>query len=285
MAEPFDTPLAFGLIGAPLEEDLSAQLHNAHFRHCGLHALSIPFSFPPAMLPHLVMTMRLIDVAGFTVTAPYAMTLLPHLDRLDRPARRIGGVNTVVLRKGSAIGYQTDGTGFLAACEHRFGCHPRHLHVAMIGSGGAAHAIADAVAREGAAALTILHRSDRHARSLQGRLQQHSPRVRIDTRPWTATALRSVLKTADLTIQTTSAPQTGTGALRWPPTGATRGLVIDLRYGRGRNLFLEGAYRVGCRVDDGLEMLVQQVAASFRLWTRQPADLGYLRRMARRWMR
>jgi len=62
--------------------------------------------------------MNKADFEGMNVTIPYKEAIIPYLDGLDGIAKTIGAVNTVVLRDGKKIGYNTDYYGLFKLLQH-----------------------------------------------------------------------------------------------------------------------------------------------------------------------
>lgn len=279
------TPRTVGIIGDPLDGTLSPDLQNALFAKYRFPFVYLPFRVSAQHLSALVRTMRLMDVEGLNVTTPHKVAVTATLDRLDAAAARIGAVNTIVLRRHRAVGYNTDAPGFLAALQHHFRVTPRGLTITLLGAGGTARAVADAVLRQRAQRLIIINRSLRHATQLRNHLRRHYRTADITCVRLSDAALRRCLEASDLCVQTTSAPRQGPAALRWPRGTRSRAMVFDVRYGPGPNRLLDLATAAGCRSADGLEMLIQQAAFSFTLWTGKTPDLVALRRMARRLVR
>lgn len=278
-----NTPHVLGIIGSDLTESLSPTLHNAQLERLQLDYVYLPFQVEPRAVKNLVRCMRLTDVVGLNVTAPFKCTVIPWLDRLDRTAARIGAVNTICARRGCFVGYNTDAPGFLAALRHTHGLTPRGLRVTVLGAGGTARAIADAALAHGAASLTLLNRTPRHAAGLCRHFRRHYPRAALHSAPLTPATLRTACLASNLLVQTTSAPRFGRGHLAWPARCRPHGLtLLDTRYGPNTNAFLAAARRAGVACSDGLEMLLQQAALSFRLWTGKSADLPFLRSVAER---
>ncbi len=272
-----DTPHTVGIIGYPLEHTLSPQIHNALFQKMGLPYVYLPFRVERAHLQNLVRTMRLMDVEGLNVTSPHKTAVLPLLDRIDKTAARIGAVNTIVMRNHRAIGYNTDAPGFVAALHHSFGLHPRGLHVCVLGAGGAARAIIDALLHHRVGRLTVLNRTLAHAQRLVRDFARHYPRAAIAAAPLTAAQMRQQ-RTCDVIVQATSALTNA--SLRWPTLSRPAPMVMDIRYGAIATQFL--AASGGSHTADGLEMLIQQAACSVTLWTGATPDLAAMRRHARR---
>jgi shikimate dehydrogenase len=281
MARDIDTPRVVGILGDALTGSISPQLHNALFQRMGLPFCYLPFQVDAAHLAQLIETMLVMDVEGLNITAPHKLAATHLCHQLDPLAARIGTINTIVVRNKRAIGYNTDAAGFLAALKHEWKITPRGKRVVLLGAGGAAAAVADAVLYRGASTLAICNRNARRRRALATHLKAMFPTHTITTHDLTPTTLARVGRNTDLVIQATSAPRTGRGALRWPKNLTDPQWVMDLRYGPGTNLFLDGAGTAGSRTTHGLEMLITQAAQSFQLWTHRRPDLAFMRKCAR----
>lgn len=139
-----------GIIGdRPSQYAKSPILWNAAFRKLELPARFLPFDVDAEKLAGVVAALRKIEsLLGFSVTVPYKVEVIRHLDGLDEKARQIGAVNTVVrTRDGRLIGYNTDGSGFLATLSQREGdAAPladrlKGKNALVIGAGGASRAV------------------------------------------------------------------------------------------------------------------------------------------------
>ena len=113
---------------------------------------------------------RRLGFAGVNVTFPYKESVVPLLDELSPRARAIGAVNTVVVRDGRLIGYNTDTTGFERAIANLVGASNRGP-VALIGAGGVGKAIAFALAKLGVTELSIFDTDRAKAEALSSQLQ------------------------------------------------------------------------------------------------------------------
>ncbi|MCG2728958.1 MAG: shikimate dehydrogenase, partial [Acetobacterium sp.] len=103
----------YAVIGDPIAQSLSPQLHNGLFKATGVDALYLPVGVKAEDLEKLVAGFRLMNFGGFNITKPHKMEVMKYLDGLDPLAEKIGAVNTVVYRDGKMIGYNTDGFGFI----------------------------------------------------------------------------------------------------------------------------------------------------------------------------
>ena len=146
-------------------------MHIATFEASGSDYVYVAMDVRPKYLPAAVAGLRALGFRGFNVTMPHKEAILPLLDRLDEAARISGSVNTVVVEEGGLLGTNTDGSGFVEACEES-GVGFAGTRVLLVGAGGAAAAIAATVLDEGVPELRILNRSPWRAEQLRTRLQR-----------------------------------------------------------------------------------------------------------------
>ena len=140
-----------GIIGdRPSQYAKSPSLWNAAFRDLGLNAIFLPFDVDEPKLGDVVDSLRRSErLLGFSVTVPYKISILPLLDEIDPKAASIGAVNTVARTPdGRLVGYNTDGSGFLASLTTAVVDAPLFdgalgdVDALLIGAGGAARAAA-----------------------------------------------------------------------------------------------------------------------------------------------
>ena len=143
------------VIGNPVEHSLSPAIHNAAFQKLGLNFVYLAFQVQA--IGDAVKGLRALgNFRGASVTIPHKMAAVPFLDMVEPTARHIGAINTIVATGGTLTGYNTDATGALRALREG-AVALRERHVIMLGSGGAARAIAFALGTEaGINRLTIL---------------------------------------------------------------------------------------------------------------------------------
>lgn len=262
----------YAVIGDPIDHSLSPAMHAAAFRHAGINAQYEAIRVSTRDLESTVETLRHLGFRGFNVTVPHKEAILPHLDAMSAEATAIHVVNTVVRAGDTLAGHNTDSQGFQAMLD-KYGIDVHRKRVVVFGAGGAAQAVVHAlVCRE--AWVTVVNRDQQRASRLAKRASR-----RVDLMSPHAAALPLTVRVADLLVNATSL---GMGLLAdqspLPPDAelSPHSVVIDLVYGR-LTPFLKSALAAGCRSFDGLEMLVQQGAESFRIWTGVEPDLGVMR--------
>ena len=254
------------LIGSPVSESLSPRMQNAAFAARGLDWGYVGLAVDPGDLEQAAAGLLALGFAGANVTTPYKTAVLSYCDELDDSAERAGSVNTIVVREGRLLGSTTDGAAV------------RELEVAglsalVLGAGGAAQAVATALAEEGAAGVTIAARTEERAHALAVRLRTLFPQVEVDARDeWPPPA-----DGFDLVVNATPIRDEVVVALAESQT------LVDLAYhGDGRpTALVEAARQRGCKVVDGLDVLLAQGAASFETWTGVPAPVDVMRAAVR----
>lgn len=208
-------------------------------------------------------------IRGLNVTAPLKTDVIQLCDGLDDLAERIGAVNTVDIKDGTARGYNTDVGGFRDSLE-RWGYSPAGDVVCVLGAGGAARAVVAATSTLGPAEVRVVARSTSAAKEVARSAQATT--LTVVTVDWEAR--ESALRGADLLVNATPVGQDG--EVIFSP-GALEGLgrVIDLTYGR-KTALVRDAERSGAKAVDGRPMLVCQAARSFEIWTGRKAPLDVM---------
>lgn len=212
---------------------------------------------------------------GFNVTVPHKEAVVPYMDRLDRTAQRVGAVNTVVNQRGVLIGHNTDVEG-VACAVRAAGVSLTGTRVVILGAGGAARAAVLAVLGAGARAAIV------------ARNRTRAERVRVEMGGQVEVVcglLDDVLACEDtaLLINATPVGMPPNVDVSPLPDGVevpARVAVFDMVYG-GETQLLRRARAAGCVTMDGLEMLIRQGAAAFRLWTGQDVDLEVMKEAVR----
>ncbi|KQL52407.1 shikimate dehydrogenase [Heyndrickxia shackletonii] len=148
-----------GLLATPIGHSLSPQMHNLGYTLLGLNYAYLAFEVGNDTLKEAVEGMKALGVAGFNVSMPNKMEILPYLDELDDSAKYARASNTVVNRDGKLIGYNTDGLGYVKNLEQQ-GVDLKGKKVTLVGSGGVATPIAIQLAQSGIQELNIFARND-----------------------------------------------------------------------------------------------------------------------------
>ena len=258
-------PGQLGVLGDPIAHSLSPAMHNAalaallpaHPRLAGVryHRLHVTAE----ELPEALALLHAKGFAGVNLTVPHKIQALTLVETLSAEAARAASVNTLVRTPTCWAGHTTDGRGFLEALRERSGRATQGRPVILLGSGGAARAVAAACLDDGCASLSLHNRDVAKAADLAGALAD--ARVR-------ASGLADIKAAPDAVIvNCTTLGLKPADASPFPAEQLSAGqFVFDTTYGAEPSRLLREARKRGAGACDGRPMLRWQGALAFRLW-------------------
>jgi shikimate dehydrogenase len=227
----------------------------------GLRGACVPFQVAPEDLGAAVSSLRILNLAGAAVTAPFKEKVLAHLDVLSEGANLIGAVNTVVRQERILKGYNTNAIGIMETLDQE-GFDPSGQRALVFGSGAAARAVVFILTWKRAAEVVVAGRQRDAAARLAGAVGGLAAGMdEID----------AVGRRADIVINATSVscPQDGPDLARrieTLPLDNCR-LILDLNRDRPASFWHAAADRLGCPFVDGRSTLAFQARRTFFLWT------------------
>ncbi|HEX9682332.1 MAG TPA: shikimate dehydrogenase [Acidimicrobiales bacterium] len=241
-----------GLIGHPVEHSLSPVIHNAAYEALDLDWVYVALPVAPGAASQVVRSAGIMGIVGLSVTMPHKAPAARAVDRLTPIAERLGVVNTVTVTDDGLEGDSTDGPGFIASIRAE-GIEPAGMAVAVIGTGGAARAVIDAMATAGASTIAMIGRTADNAD-------------------------RDDIVGADLIVNATPVGMEGGpdphGLAVDPPLLSANQVVVDLVYRPAITPTLAAARDTGCTVVGGLGMLVHQAALQIERWSGKSPPLA-----------
>lgn len=271
-----------GLVGHPVAHSVSPAFQQAALDALGVDARYQPIDTTSDALPAVIDRLRQDDWLGVNVTVPHKEAVFRLVDEIDDVAQAVGAVNTVVNRGGRLFATNTDVVGFMRSLESS-GAHVDHQQCLVLGAGGAARSVVYGLARAGAL-VVLANRNQARGVALLDWLSHSVPGARLQAVSWDDVTLTSAASDSRLIVNTTTL-----GMLHGPdeaqspllPAAFRPGqFVCDLVYNPPETPFLRLAGAAGSTPIGGLEMLIQQGAASFELWTGQAAPVDTMRRAA-----
>jgi shikimate dehydrogenase len=240
-----------GVAGSPIEHSVSPQLHDEGLRLAGLDGSSERVEIrreDAARLGELLgtrfdalsITMPLKDVAG------------DYCDSLDAVAERTGSVNSLLVRDGRVLGTSTDGQGFLDALSGQMGLLVEDRHAVVLGAGGAARAIVDALVGANVASVAVHGRTQANVEALTSRYENVYD-FSLTFRP------------IDLIVNTVPASGRVTEAAVLHGVGPGT-VAVDITYEPRVSAWRALYEQAGCRTQNGLAMLAYQAALQMQWW-------------------
>jgi shikimate dehydrogenase len=257
------------VLGYPVGHSRSPAMHGAALAELGLGDWSYEaIEVAPDAFESLVRAMPGEGFAGANVTVPHKGAALLVADELSEAVREIGAANTLVFGDGEIRAENTDAGGLLRALPDS----PDGKRALVLGAGGAARAVVWALLREGAE-VGVWNRTELRSQHLcegLGGLPVASPQqgeyeLIVNS---TAVGLGGEDPFAELPLD--------------PHGFSPEQTVVDMVYGGERTALLSAAEAAGAAIVDGIEILVQQGALSFEIWTGRQAPVETMRAAARR---
>jgi shikimate dehydrogenase len=266
-----------GVIGHPLGHTLSPVIFQAAFARAGIDATYEAWDTPPDTLEGRIDSLRGDVYVGANVTVPHKTEVMRFLDGTDEVAAKAGAVNTIVHRDGKLTGHNTDVAGFARALREEAGFDAKGKVTMLLGSGGAARAVALALIEAGASLIYVVGRQPRKVDRMAVDLKPLTPSgTSVTWAYWGDGSFLRTLGEADLLINCTPVGTAGSETAGRPVIDPQliqpRTMVFDLVYNPVETPVVAAAKARGAKAFSGLSMLVHQAAESFRLWTGQDAD-------------
>ncbi len=264
-----------GSFAQPSGENPTVAMMEAAYLHHKLRWRYINCEVAPANLAAAVSGARAMGWVGFNCSLPHKVDVIQHLDGLATSARIIGAVNTVVRNEaGQWIGENTDGKGFVQALREVIVLPGKTALI--LGSGGAARAFAVELALAGVTQIEVVNRNTNHSEGLVKLINERTP-AQAHFRAWDA--VLQIPPDTGLLVNTTSV---GLGApdeelnIDWGSLHSST-VVADAVPNPPKTHLVQTAKAKGCKVVDGLDILVNQGAIAIRLWTGVEANRGAMR--------
>lgn len=265
----------FGVVGNPVTHSLSPRIHQFWYEELELPASYQALDLVSDTVCEDIRALARAGYSGLNVTLPHKIPAFEAASSLSDAAERIGAVNTLSRPDPDHrvwSGDNTDWTGFLWSLD-RFTKH-RPEKTVLIGAGGAARAVAYALASRSFTAVLV-------NRTVEKSIQM-AEQIALDISGVHALEdLNAACTNADLIINTISLGHSG-GSLSLPPTD--HGMFLDISYGQAADLTLQSARSNGWQTEDGLPMLIGQAADAFEIWFGIEPDREAALRAAREWL-
>ena len=249
------------LIGDPVEYSLSPLIHHAGYQALGINYVYVPFRVKD--IKRAIEGIRGLGIRGASITMPHKTSAIKYIDQIDPLAEEIGAVNTIVNDEGVLTGYNTDYHGALKALEKVTALGGKKA--VLIGSGGAASAIAVGLKKNGVE-LVVLNRTEEKARKLA---------KQVNAEDFGSLERLGEISSADILINATSVGM-------WPKADESiipkhllhnRLTVFDTVYNPKETRLLAEARERGCAIVYGYKVLLYQAAMQFELFTGHQAPL------------
>jgi len=269
------------LLGKPLSQSYAARMQNAAYKAAGLNMLYFYTEVENDHLGDVINGIRYMNFAGFAVTKPNKVEVMKYVDEADPLCEKMNASNTVVIKDGRLIAYNTDGIGFLRSLQEEapeiditksiFFC---------LGAGGAGRAICSVLAYNGAKKIYIASRTFSKVEELVNDINEKFAPVAEAVDMQDEKAMKEKVSESDVVMNNTglgmpvSIDKTPIPKEYLNP----KQLCFDATYNPAKTRFLKEAEEVGCKIMNGLGMSLYQGAAQIELWSGKEAPIEAMRK-------
>ena len=264
----------YALIGSPVGHSGSPAMYNYSFEKLGIDAAYLAFDIPLEKTKDAIDAFRTLNVGGFNITMPNKTAAAQLVDRLSPAAELVGACNTVVVEEDKTMtGHITDGIGFVRNLKEQ-GVGIEGKKIVLLGTGGAATAIAVQAALDKASEIAIFNRKDEffaNGEKTVEKIKKAVPSMKkiyiedIDDEK----KLGEAIAGSDLLNATRAGMSPLENVLPVPEELLHKDLAVaDVVYNPRETLLIKKAKEAGCKAAvGGIGMLLWQGAAAFELFT------------------
>jgi shikimate dehydrogenase len=265
------------VLGHPIKHSASPAMQNAGIASLGLNWRYLAFDVHPDELRAVIEGAKRMGFVGLNLTVPHKLLAVEMVDVLDSSAQTWGAVNTIrfepdVNGKILARGFNTDADAIVRSLQEDLGLTLRGARVLLLGAGGAGRTAALKLASEGVGSLALINRTRVKAEAIAAEIRQQFPAVVVTT-DYPKSEVDLVLNATSLGLKTEDPLPCDEKQFSLQQARA----AYDMVYRPAETPFLKAAKTAGCRVANGLGMLLYQGAKALELWSGQTAPVNVMR--------
>lgn len=258
-----------GLFGNPVDENPTGPMMEAGFAAQGLNYRYITMKVEKENLKDAIAGIRAIGMRGLNLTIPHKIAVIPFLDELSPAAKIIGAVNSIRVQDGQLIGENTDGKGFVTSLMET-GIELNGRIITVLGSGGAARAVAVECAISGAETVNIVARNEERGKELADLISEKTEAQGVYF-TWKGSV--PIPEGTEVLVNCTNVglyPDENKPDIIYEDIRKNM-TVCDVVFNPPETKFLKEAKARGAATVNGLGMLVNQAALNYCLWTENMA--------------
>jgi shikimate dehydrogenase len=283
VSEPFNQPIDAStrycaVFGHPVKHSASPAMQNAGIAALGLNWRYLAFDVDPNNLREAILGAKRMGFVGVNLTVPHKLLAVGMLDVLDETAKTWGAVNTIRFENGDgggirSHGFNTDAEAITQSLREDLGVELRGAKVLLLGTGGAGRVAALKLAADGVSELHLVNRTESKAADVAEEIRQWHPAVKVSV-GYPRGEVDLLLNATSLGLKSEDASALDEGKFSLRQAKA----IYDMIYRPAETPLLRAAKAAGCRVANGIGMLLYQGAKALEIWSGQPAPVAVMRR-------
>lgn len=259
-----------GILGHPIFHSWSPLIHETAFKIAKLQNYYAAFDVQPKNLRDALKGMIALGIVGCNVTIPHKEAVIQFLDELSADARLVGAVNTIHVENEMLVGYNTDIDGVVEALKP-YRDQIDDQSVTIFGAGGGARAVVySLISYFHPTQIFVINRDISRAELLKKFFSDSQNYSNIKVVELHNLDEEDVIDLSKLVVNATSVgmfPSVDENVMMADPKDLDGKVFFDLVYNPIETQFLKTAKKKNAVTVSGIEMLYQQAAKSFEIWT------------------
>ena len=268
-----------GLFASPSSHSVSPIIHNNAFEKLGLNYVYLSFEVNKDNLKDAVQSIKTLNMRGVNLSMPNKKEVIQYLDEISETAKLSQSVNTIVNDNGILKGYSTDGKGFFKSLEEEK-IFMKDKNITILGTGGASIAIISQAVFEEIKNIFVFKR-DKNWKEQKKILDNIASKTNCNIELNSLedkNILKRKIEESDLLINATSVGMKENISLIEDKSFFRKDLIVsDIIYNPSKTKLLQIAEKEGCKIINGIGMLLYQGALSFELWTNEKMPVDYIK--------
>ena len=270
-----------GLFASPSTHSISPIIHNNAFEKLGINFAYLPFEVNKDNLKEAVQSIKTLNMRGVNLSMPNKKEVIQYLDEISETAKLSQSVNTIVNDNGILKGYSTDGKGFFKSLEEEK-IFVKDKNITILGTGGASIAIISQAVFEGIKNIFVFKRDknwEEQKKILDNIANKTNSQIELFSLE-DKNILKRKIEESDLLINATSVGMKENISLIEDKNFFRKDLIVcDIIYNPAKTKLLQIAEKEGCKIINGIGMLLYQGALSFELWTNKKMPVDYIKKI------
>ena len=268
-----------GLFASPSNHSVSPIIHNNAFEKLGINFAYLSFEVNKDNLKEAVQSIKTLNMRGVNLSMPNKKEVIQYLDEISETAKLSQSVNTIVNDNGILKGYSTDGKGFFKSLEEEK-IFIKDKNITILGTGGASIAIISQSVFEGIKNIFVFKRDknwEEQKKILDNIASKTNSQIELFSLE-DKNILKRKIEESDLLINATSVGMKENISLIEDKNFFRKDLTVcDIIYNPSKTKLLQIAEKEGCKIINGIGMLLYQGALSFELWTDKKMPVDYIK--------
>ena len=270
-----------GLFASPSTHSVSPIIHNNAFEKLGINFAYLSFEVNKDNLKDAVQSIKTLNMRGVNLSMPNKKEVIQYLDEISETAKLSQSVNTIVNDNGILKGYSTDGKGFFKSLEEEK-IFVKDKNITILGTGGASIAIISQAVFEGIKNIFVFKRDknwEEQKKILDNIASKTNSQIELFSLE-DKNILKRKIEESDLLINATSVGMKENTSLIEDKNFFRKDLIVcDIIYNPAKTKLLQIAEKEGCKIINGIGMLLYQGALSFELWTNKKMPVDYIEKI------